>query len=44
MNLTTDISSSTAPRGGRVDGSPAGRLWGRFMDVIDEYLKEEGAK
>lgn len=28
-----------APRG-RVDGSPAGRP-GRFMDVVDEYLKEE---
>jgi hypothetical protein len=19
-------------------------VWGRFMDVVDEYLKEEGAK
>jgi hypothetical protein len=19
-------------------------FWGRFMDVVDEYLKEEGAK
>ena len=32
-----------APRGGRVDGSPADRL-GRFLDVVDEHLKEEGAK
>jgi len=28
---------------GRVDGSPAG-LWGRFVNLVDEDPKEEGAK
>ena len=32
-----------APRGGRVDGRQRA-VWGRFMDLVDEYLKEEGAK
>jgi hypothetical protein len=53
MNLTTDISTGIgvtkhlraqrAPRDGRVDGSPA-RPLGRFMNVLDENLKEEGTK
>jgi hypothetical protein len=29
-------------RGGRVDSQRA--VWDRFMDVVDEYLKEVGAK
>jgi hypothetical protein len=29
------------PGGYHADGRA---VWGRFMDVVDEYLKEEGAK